>query len=471
MVNYQLFKPQTKLELIILFIPILLVQKLQCDAQVKKTPLLEKIIRSDHKSTLNPSIERGKVIDFKTDSPFNGNGHLILKTKKNTYIQINGTGRVYKLNISQDSIYLDREDKTTHFGYNIASYPFTYRDTLYNLGGYGIWRINGQLRKYNPKDREWDIVHLNKEIGLMYGKREGLIFFNKESGKLYACYYDKKNEAVGDHHEFIQEVWYLSVSEKKWHKLGELSDFLKSNFLNTFSLCESPWGLLISSSEKILLLDFNNNNILKLSENTIYYQSILRNSYNTLFFVDSTLYFGQLNNESIDSVVISKNDFIKTENRIYSNWEYKLRDHFFALIFILLIAICIGLYLSFYWKKIRQLKISETEGANINEKTVFTENEISLLKILLHNSLEKVETSIYDVDSVLGLQKKPINLQKKHRSDVLRSLNLKLALTLRSSKEVIIRIRNKEDKRSFNYKIDETFTTQVLDLLERNDSN
>ena len=181
--------------------------------------------------------------------------------------------------------------------------------------------------------------------------------------------------------------------------------------------------------------------------------------------------FEVINNEKIDSVVISKNDFIKTENRIYSNWEYKLRDHFFALIFILLIAICIGLYLSFYWKKIRQLKISETEGANINEKTVFTENEISLLKILLHNSLEKVETSIYDVDSVLGLQKKPINLQKKHRSDVLRSLNLKLALTLRSSKEVIIRIRNKEDKRSFNYKIDETFTTQVLDLLERNDSN
>jgi hypothetical protein len=35
---------------------------------------------------------------------------------------------------------------------------------LYSYGGYGFWRLNGQLRSYNFTDKEWDIVPVNDEI-------------------------------------------------------------------------------------------------------------------------------------------------------------------------------------------------------------------------------------------------------------------------------------------------------------------
>lgn len=50
------------------------------------------------------------------------------------------------------------DDNLKNLNYNFEAYLFTHQKEIYNIGGYGFWRSSGTLRKYNPKDYEWDAV-------------------------------------------------------------------------------------------------------------------------------------------------------------------------------------------------------------------------------------------------------------------------------------------------------------------------
>ena len=77
------------------------------------------------------------------DSPFHNYGQDLIKSKKDLYVHLNASGIVYRFkeqNKSKDSLIFVRIDSTEHFGYNIDCVPFTYKNSLYNIGGYGFWR-------------------------------------------------------------------------------------------------------------------------------------------------------------------------------------------------------------------------------------------------------------------------------------------------------------------------------------------
>ena len=94
-----------------------------------------------------------------------GNAQELIKQGNDIYVFIEQTGFVYKL-ASYDSttcVY-KRMDKTVNLNYNIDCKNFIYQNKLYSYGGYGFWKTNGNLRKFNDEDREWDIIPLNKEV-------------------------------------------------------------------------------------------------------------------------------------------------------------------------------------------------------------------------------------------------------------------------------------------------------------------
>ena len=67
------------------------------------------------------------------DNQFRLHGHKLVKSKTGLYVFIDGTGRLYQ-QIDTDSVtQWTRIDSTTHFGYNIAAFPFSYQDKVYNF--------------------------------------------------------------------------------------------------------------------------------------------------------------------------------------------------------------------------------------------------------------------------------------------------------------------------------------------------
>ncbi len=217
-----------------------------------------------------------------------------VKNDNKLYLFLNGTGRLYETSVdNNNTCVFNRIDVTDHFGYNIASFGFSYNNHIYNLGGNGIWHINGQLRVFNTKAKEWDIVKLNKEVPLLYD--ECLLWYDIKSKKIYIGFYSTVNDAVKSNvadNKFMYDVMALDLQTNDWINIGELSNYLKLNNAQMKPIAMSPWGLFVSFNNKFSLIDYTSNQILSLEaskEND--YQNLQRTlSNNNCYFKDSTLF-------------------------------------------------------------------------------------------------------------------------------------------------------------------------------------
>ena len=91
------------------------------------------------------------------------------------------------------------------------------------------------------------------------------------------------------------------------------------------------------------------------------------------------------------------------------------------------------------------------ENNGSNHQQLFDEKELQLLLLLIDNSAKGKTTSIDDLNKVMGLTKKPVEIQKKQRSDTITSINKKYSFTTRSDEPIIEKNRTEFDKRSFEY--------------------
>jgi len=100
---------------------------------------------------------------------------------------------------------------------------------------------------------------------------------------------------------------------------------------------------------------------------------------------------------------------------------------------------------------------------------LFDAVEWSLLKLLHQHSLEPGRTtSTQEVNRILGVANKTLDMQKRKRSDVLRSINRKYQLVFpERTGELILKERSEQDGRQSEYRINPTEITLVSDFLKQ----
>ncbi|MCU0368307.1 MAG: hypothetical protein MUF39_05710, partial [Cyclobacteriaceae bacterium] len=97
---------------------------------------------------------------------------------------------------------------------------------------------------------------------------------------------------------------------------------------------------------------------------------------------------------------------------------------------------------------------------------VFEPRERDLLKLILIKSKLNQTASIEEINRVLGIAEKSPDLQKKHRSDVINSINSKYHLVSGSSENLLSSKRSDFDKRSFEYLIKNEKATEFHELFK-----
>ena len=98
----------------------------------------------------------------------------------------------------------------------------------------------------------------------------------------------------------------------------------------------------------------------------------------------------------------------------------------------------------------------------------FTPIEVGLIKILLSSSLQNKVVEIHQVNHALGLKDKNVGLQKKVRSDVVKSINEKYEFITQSPHLLIGSSRKSDDKRYFEYFITPSEINRIQRLLSKN---
>jgi len=88
---------------------------------------------------------------------------------------------------------------------------------------------------------------------------------------------------------------------------------------------------------------------------------------------------------------------------------------------------------------------------------------LDFLKKLLIKEGKQID--IESLNYLLGLSKKSLEIQKKNRSEFLNKLNQKIKEVLYTDENVIIRVKDEDDKRVFVYQLNPIFFTQVQELI------
>ena len=395
---------------------------------------------------------------------FKNNQQVIVKQGKNVLIQIAQTGIVYKLEKLEDSLlFFSRIDKTYNINYNIDGNTFLFNDGLYCFGGYGFWKSNGHLRKFNFIDKEWDIIPINKEIF-----SSGFSWISVKEGRIYLPFEREMNAGVKDQVKGIKRnnSYYLDLETKNWVSLGLLSDELiditMDDFIDGVSITTNN-GYLYIGHDQVYLFDFLHNQVYK-SKNANLNQFLARRMSNLyLFTYNNIIYsYDPINNKFIDFNYKST-DF---ELMSFPIWTKDNHILWYLILGILFLAFIVGVII-FIRNKVKQ-KIQNSKLKMLKTKSIqqaFIGTELTLVELLLTTSLNLKKVEIHQINHVLGIKDKNVGLQKKVRSDVMNAINDKYQFISQSDIPLISSVRKEDDKRFFEYFITPSEVKKIQKII------
>ena len=404
----------------------------------------------------------------------------ITTAKNDIYINLNGTGAVLKLDSAG---YLKRIDSTFYQGTTFGALFTSYKDTILLIGGYGNWRTTGAIRFYKEKLHEWDIFRTNENIAFAQGIN-GLTFENKEEEKIYLIYQESIPEFIESNEPRPLLLQCLNLKTKQWLNEPYTINPKIASDLNEISFVANAANGIIVNTRKhknSLLLNFKENKAINLDEKLTTdliqrknklpeHISFAEKEGIILYdYINDTLYFFD---------VAANYKEILTDKIYLQPSNFKIQKIFPWITIILLITTVL---LSI---KLRQRKRKTIKNANQDLEKVASSSsnpiqfdsffnklepdEKLILETILNNQKNNDKnTSIQELNTKMGIEKKPIKIQNNIRAASIGNINKKFSLFTSANDSLIERIRSDFDKRFFEYRLNK----KVIHLLQKGLNN
>jgi hypothetical protein len=395
------------------------------------------------------------------------------------FLNVNGTGRLYLV----DSNYqVKRIDSTVHQGATFGAIFTNHNDTIIQIGGYGFWETNGAIRYFNPNYHEWNIHRTNKNIRIALGVNS-IFFEDKIHKKIYVIYRETSPEYVKSEKIDFLNVQCLDLNTRQWWEdPKKLNPSIGSNMyeLKEFAVCSQ--GLIIGSKHKknVILLDFQNNTCFSVKDALIedIIQATNKSTDYIRFSSDQVYNIYSISDNTIKSFKINSAELHLEREEVYV--EPSLFEKFKENLWIILLLISNMILLVAGFIMFKPKKEHKSTGASasndvavdLSQKTVtfkieelFEEIERKILKTVCENQkkLQK-NTSIDEINAVIGIEEKPIKIQNNIRAEIILSINKKFNTYLTTNDLIIERIRSDFDKRFFEYRLNRKYIYLVEKL-------
>lgn len=430
----------------------------------------------------------GVIPDELIPTNFKREEQYLIKTQKQLFAGVDGSGLLYELRDSSGRLKVTRIDQSEHHGNNFGALRFTLNDTIYALGGYGFWKSNGQLRYFNTDSKQWSLIKLNQDIHFYHP----LAWIDVKTNQLY-CFgsyvIDQGlNEPVSkDALAGIKRLNVLNIQTGTWKELGEMktiydmpADKINLEEVNPDGVrpaCDFNGGYFMTILGKHHIDDFIQNQRLEPTKQFyLKFSKFYKFRWDILYFDDSTMYYGNPEINALDSIPFRKNDFIATGKNVYSpissgifSMKIQSRDAGF-----LIAGIAGGLIffiaLAFGRNRIQRKKQNKQQDASNAINTVselqknvplFDEFETELIRFILDKSKANLPTTVPELNRILGLADKNEAVQKKNRSEKINRINEKWKQHSGEDNLLIQRRRSEFDKRNFEYYIEKTLFSKL----------
>ena len=393
------------------------------------------------------------------------------------YMQINGTGKLFKID---SSLTVTRLDNTCYEGYNYGSYSYIRNNKIYNLGGWGFWQFNSGLRYFDSTSKEWFREPINKEVQLAK-HMNALVYPDKENDLIYVAYESYPNSYFKSTSDIKNDTIYMQCLDLKtnnwWDTPKIFNDkiFLET-VLNTNSIVLPGLGILTESYNHLYLINPITEKLYEI-ENEIggTIMNYVASKNGLYFYKDEKLHFYNPQLDSLVSLPLSMSKFSEVSKPLYKkispSFSSKIKLNQLPYLIALLVLFTISVVLFFKNKSLRKMHKTIVGGTfhkksiEVNKQLEFsdnlTETEKSVLDILYEYSKQGEPTSIDQINRALGVKNKEVTIQNKLRSDTLQMINKKFMVFASTSDTLVEREKTAFDKRVYQYKLNERYLNKI----------
>jgi hypothetical protein len=335
-----------------------------------------------------------------------------------------------------DNSFAHRNQFSGHF--------FIYKNNLYLLGGYGYWKTNSLLTRFNFNSKEWDYVQTLGQIP-SDGINEASFFLDKNILTVFDFYY-----RVNDIDQKNNNLYELDLESLMWEKKGSLNrsfydDIEKKSRDIRF---KTPLGVFQKSlgKETVRFIDPSKNSI------KIYSSDPLRLLTPKSFSVGNRIVTTQLSADRSFEVLLSRG---LTEGLKYEGEEFLTNDYDLFISYFGIAGVFCLMLVGFVYIKTKNNSyyfiLSNESLTGLNKSLQISQDEYFILKLLSDSKSREVENAYF-----LNYFKSPELSEDaciKRKNKAISDLNNRFAEL--HGLEIILKRAKKSDSRQVLYVLNE----------------
>jgi hypothetical protein len=376
----------------------------------------------------------------------------LIKNKNGLFALVDGTGQVYKAsNLYNSQITFIRIDSTHFSGNTFESINFSHNNIIYNLGGYGFWNRNGQLSHFT-NSAEWTIDKINftnKTLNKFYS-------YQPIESKIYYIEFPWNEEAIPNKIVNTSLIEF-DIAKKENRIMGNINPKIDLSYKYFTIDLPSLNGILSYNEREIYLYNVSSNKVYKLINSKIKNELIGKagSELQITFENEGKVFFSFINDPKLRFFPISMNDFKEEPFPFY----IPVTTIYYTWILISAFFLAgLGIILFIYFRRVKKqsppiiIQHDESYTVNLNSNE-FNTIETTLINKLIEKSMLDSFLTVDELNSILGIKKKTIEIKKRVRTEAINRINHKFNVNFNVETTFIERTRSIEDRRYFNYVI------------------
>ena len=336
-----------------------------------------------------------------------------------------------------------RIDKSFPHRNQFSGHFFIYKKTPYLMGGYGYWKSNSLLTKFNFQTKEWDYIETRgqvPELGINAGS------FVVKNDILYVFDFYQKIDDVDVKNNNTYE---LSLSNLKWEKKGSLNRLFYNDINRKVLDITIPFGSTKFlqknlDSKKLLVIEPSKNSVKNyINENLAQVKG------NAITVGDKIVYTGLTADRGYETLIVKDfNDGLILESEAYLTNDYDLFVSYF-LVVLLFCFVLVGLTFLKFKRDTVYFVVKENALIGLNKSMVISKEERFVIRLLSSSKNNQVDNVF-----ILNYFKNPelsedANIKRKNK--VINDLNVKFEENFKL--EFILKTAKKSDSRQVVYSL------------------
>ena len=338
---------------------------------------------------------------------------------------------------------ITRIDESFPHRNQFSGHFFIYKKAPYLMGGYGYWKSNSLLTKFNFQTKEWDYIETRGQVPEL-GINAGSFVIENDVLYVFDFYQKRRDEDIKNNN-----TYEFNLSSLKWEKKGSLNRLFYDNMNRKVLGITIPFG-----SEKVLHknLDSKNLIIVEPSKNTVktyVNENLIQVTRNAINVGDKIVYTLLTADRGSETLIIKDfNDGLILESEAYLTNDYDLFMSYF-LIVLLFCFLLVGFTFLKFKRNTVYFVVNENTLIGLNKSMNISKEERFVIELLSSSKNGQVDNVFFLNYFKKSELSEDANIKRKNKA--INDLNVKFKEIFQL--ELIMKSAKQSDSRQVVYRL------------------